>query len=194
MDLPTNLDALQVLLALLPGFLTVQVLDVLVVREDRKPFERVIQALIFTFLVHVLWYFSKAALPAPPGGDLTGLAFSSLVLGLGVTFAINSGFIHKLLRWCRLTRAASRPSEWYDAFYEKKEHVVLHLKDGRRVFGWPKLYPLRPDKGHLLVENAEWLDRPDPSIGRRDLDFLIDVTDVRFVEFVPLKPKESSRG
>jgi len=196
MEVLNDHGALQVLLALLPGFLTVQILDVLVVREDRTPFERVIQALIFTFLVHVIWYLSKSALPAPPGGDLTGLALSSLVLGVVVTFAINSGWIHRFLRWCRLTRAASRPSEWYDAFYEKKEHVVLHLKDGRRVFGWPKLYPLRPDKGHLLVENAEWLDRdrPDPSVGKRDIDLLIDVTDVRFVEFVPLKPKEKNRG
>jgi len=194
MEALNELGALQALLALLPGFLTVQVLDVLVVREDRKPLERVIQALIFTFLAHVIWYFGKGVFPVPPGGDLTGLAVSSLVLGLVVTFEINLGFMHRFLRWCRLTRAGSRPSEWYDAFYGKKEYVILHLKDGRRIFGWPKLYPHRPDKGHVLVGNADWLDRPDPSVGRRDIDFLIDVTDIRFVEFVPPKTKESNRG
>jgi len=194
MDLLSDPNLLDVLLALLPGFLTAQIIDTLVVREDRSPFERIVQALIFTFLSHLLWALTKWNFGIQNGYDLVGLGGCAIVWGLGLTWLINSSAIHDFLRWCRLTQSASRPSEWYDSFYDRQEHVILHLKDGRRIFGWPRIYSFRPDKGHILLEGAEWLDRPkdkDP-IPRRDVDFLIDVTDVRFVEFIPLRGKENS--
>jgi hypothetical protein len=189
MDVSNALTTLQVLLALLPGFLTAQVVHVLVVREERSPFERVIQALVFTFLSHVLWHFLKAVWLTDTTNDLLGLAICALIWGLALTWTINVGFVHDFLRWCRLTQSDSRPSEWYDAFYDTRQHVILHLKDGRRLFGWPRIYPLRADKGHMLLEGAEWLDRPEKVAGKvREVAMLIDVHDLQFVEFVP--PKE----
>jgi hypothetical protein len=189
-EIPGDLELLVVLLALLPGFLTAQVIDALVVREERTTFDRIIQALIFTFLSHVLWLWVRPLLPVADQYDLLGLAISALLLGLILTWAINIGAVHRFLRLCRLTRAASRPSEWYDAFYDKQQHVILHFKDGRRIFGWPRIYPFRPDKGHILLEAAEWLDRPGKGDERRDVDFLIEVGDIRFVEFVAPKKRK----
>ena len=54
------------------------------------------------------------------------------------------------------------------------------------MFGWPRIYPFRPDTGHVLLEGAEWLDRSAKASGKsRDVAFLIDVNDLRFVEFIP---------
>ena len=43
---------------------------------------------------------------------------------------------------------------------------MLHLKGQRRLFGWPKEWPNRPDNQHFLIEECEWLeddvDKPPP--------------------------------
>ncbi len=183
-----EMKLLETLLLLLPGFVTAEIIGVLVLREERKALDRIIQALIYTFLAHLLWTPLSKLFPENPAMNLLGLGASAVGWGLVFTWTINSGTVHRLLRWVRLTRAGSRPNEWYDAFYDKQQHVVLHLKDGRRIFGWPLLYPFRPDKGHVLLEGAEWLDRQDTAACVQRGDYLIDVSDVRFVEFVP--PKE----
>ena len=184
MDALTDYSLVELLLALLPGFLTAEIIAALVVREDRTPFDRVIQALIYTFLTHVLWSWLPWSKDSSATADLAGLAVVAVLLGLLLTFLINTGVLHSLLRAIRITQAASRPNEWYDTFYKKQDHVILHLHDGRRLFGWPRIYPARPERGHILLEGAEWLDRPRGAPRIRLADFLIDVKDVRFVEFL----------
>jgi len=155
MNTLADLQLLQTLLALLPGFLTAAIVGALVMREERSTFERVVQALIYTFLAHVLWALSARLFHFTPTANLIGLATCAIVWGLVVTWAINTAKVHDLLQWIGITQAGSRPSEWYDAFYGKKDFVILHLRDGRRIFGWPRLYPARADKGHILLEGVE---------------------------------------
>ncbi|WP_442778441.1 hypothetical protein [Aeromonas sp. ASNIH3] len=35
--------------------------------------------------------------------------------------------------------------------------VILDLKDGRRIFGWPSVWPSDPSKGHIVLQNPEWI-------------------------------------
>lgn len=186
-----NFKLIETLLLLLPGFLTAEIIGLLVLREERKLLDRVIQALIFTFLAHLLWTPFSVILPRSPAVTLLGLGVSATIWGVIFVWTINSGAVHGVLRRFRLTQAASHPSVWYGAFYEKQHHVILHLRDGRRIFGWPRLFPFEPDKGHILLESAEWLDRIEKGSTAPLVDFLIDVADVRFVEFLPPKDVES---
>ena len=186
-----ELKLLETLLLLLPGFVTAEIIGVLVLREERKTLDRIIQALIFTFLAHLVWTPLSRLFPDDPATNLVGLGASAIAWGLVFTWAINSGTIHGILRWLHLTKAGSRPNEWYDAFYDRQQHVVLHLKDHRRIFGWPLLYPSRPDKGHLLLEGAEWLDRSDTAARVQRGSYLLDVNDIRFVEGVSPKAPEN---
>ena len=187
----SELGAVAVLLALLPGFLTAELIGALVLREKRTALDRVIQAMIYTFLSHLLWSCVSLAFPQTAGSQLIGLGACALLWGLALTWIINTGAVHGLLHKVRLTRTASRPNEWYDAFYRTQRHIIVHLKDGRRMFGWPLLYPKRSQEGHIFLTGAEWLDRPDDAQSCPRVDFLIDVADVRFIEFVPPKNKET---
>lgn len=186
----SDLQLLQTLLALLPGFLTAAIVGAFVLREERSIFERLVQALIYTFLAHVLWTALGRFFPTNATSQLMGLAGCAVFWGVILTWAINTGTVHDLLRWCGLTQAGSRPTEWYDVFYRKEEYVILHLKDGRRIFGWPDVYPERADKGHILLEDAQWLHGDRDESSAQQVDYLISVTDVRFVEFIPPRKKE----
>lgn len=192
-DLTDN-SVLELLLALLPGFLTAEVIGVLVLREERKPLDRIIQALIYTFLSHVLWSTVGWLFPDDVAVQLMGLGLCAMVWGLLLTWLINSGKAHEFLRRIGLTQTTSRPNEWYDAFYRRQWHVILHLNDGRRLFGWPLIYPQLPEKGHIFLTGAQWLDRGDDARPCPRVDFLIHVSDVRFVEFVPPKREEPKNG
>jgi hypothetical protein len=63
-------------------------------------------------------------------------------------------------------------------------YVVLHLKDERRLYGWPIEWPSVPDRGHFLLVQASWLKDTEEIPIKGVKSILIDVNDVRWVEFM----------
>ena len=62
--------------------------------------------------------------------------------------------------------------------------TVLQLKDGTRIYGWPKIWPSEAEKGHFFItgalRTAEGVEQELDSLE----GILIDVRDVSSVEFV----------
>jgi hypothetical protein len=170
-------EAMQGLLFLLPGLVTVAIIQSLTVKQKMEPLERIIQALLYTFINHVTWQVLLLLLNCfifictwghhwwQPSAmaQLVGLGVCAVFWGFIVTWVINIGWLHDKLRdmkwvakmlnrlrlarlakavsaatWFGLTKRSSRPSEWYDAFYDiYDQFVVLHLKDERRILTFP---------------------------------------------------------
>ncbi len=63
-------------------------------------------------------------------------------------------------------------------------YVVLHLKDERRLYGWPIEWPSLHDRGHFLLVQASWLKDTEEIPIKGVESILIDVNDVRWVEFM----------
>lgn len=235
-------ELMQGLLLILPGLVTVAIIQSLTVKQKLEPLERVIQALLYTFVNHVTWQTFLSIInigllvftwghhwwEPTAKAQLVCLGGSAVAWGLIATWVINVGWLHDKLRdlkWLRerlaklpvpkflrltgiwpatsfgLTKRSSRPSEWYDAFYEgTTPFVVIHLKDARRLYGWVKFYPDLPTEGHLLLCDAEWLPNELP----KEVEpvpppiplvrILINVADVQFVEFVSILKQETSNG
>jgi len=81
------------------------------------------------------------------------------------------------------TRESSYASEWFSAFLNIT-YVVLHLKDERRLYGWPIEWPSEPHNGHFLITDAAWLDG-DKELPIAGVDnILIDAREVKWVEFM----------
>ncbi|HEY3383465.1 MAG TPA: DUF6338 family protein [Vicinamibacterales bacterium] len=168
MDVPSK-TIIDVLTYLLPGFITAALVYNLTPVPRLVPFERVVQALIFTILVQVAVLVVRTALLAlgvrvgvlGAWTEEARLVWSVLVaigLGLSVAWATNTDRIHGLLRRCGITHQTSFSSEWYGALSQNAGFVVLHIKGERRLYGWPEEWPSTPDKGHFVVAQAEWLD------------------------------------
>jgi hypothetical protein len=60
-------------------------------------------------------------------------------------------------RGWRWTIKTSFPSQWYSGFVRFERWIVLHLDDGRRLYGWAEEWPDSPDGGQFLMMDAEWL-------------------------------------
>jgi len=188
---------------LLPGLLAAWVFYGLTSHIKPSQFERIIQALIFTFLVQVFlpivrWplEFVGNWLPIRPwdsAAETMASAFVAAALGISLAMLTNKDSFHKWLRAMGFTTRASFPSEWYGVFSEDAENprfVVLHLTDERRLSGYPKIWPSQSDKGHFYIVEPHWLSDTGELIAVNGIDGLLIATkDVKWVEFIS-QPKE----
>lgn len=184
-----------ILTYLLPGFLAAWVFYGLTSHPKPSQFERVVQALIFTFIIQtvlvpcrwVLEHIGQGVGIRPWDKAAEGLTSLILAIVLGTTLAYftNTDSVHKWLRKIGFTTRTSHPSEWYCILSEKVTFVVLHLCDGRRLYGWPKEWPVQPDKGEFYVMLPSWIQEDGSQIDLPQLDgILISAKDVRWVEFL----------
>jgi hypothetical protein len=184
-----------------PGFLAAWVLFGLTSNVKPSPFERVVQAFILTFLIHVTlqpvefllsWIGTKVGVLRL--WDFSSQAFATILIAclLGCIFAyfINTDLFHRILRKTGLTTSSSYPTEWFGVFSENITYVVLHLTDERRLYGWPKEWPTEAEKGHFFIMQPTWIVGEDENLKSKTIDMvnttgiLINAKDVKWVEFV----------
>lgn len=192
-------NIIDLVIFLLPGFVCAWVFYGLTSHPKPHQFERLVQALIYTFLVRGLIIATEWILLAIGNSwfsigkwDDSSETFLSLALALvlGTLFAylVNADALHRHLRRFKLTTRTSHPSEWFYIFSEKVTFVILHLNDGRRLYGWPKEWPLEPGKGQFYMMLPAWILHDGEQQDLPELDgILIKAEDVKWVEFLNFK-------
>ena len=195
-------EAIKLLTYLLPGFTAAWLFYGLTSHQKPSQFERVVQALIFTFVVQVFlqpikWVLFAIGSVASLGiwGEPSEL-FASFVIAIAmgalVAYFTNNDSFHKKLRQLGFTSRTSHPSEWFCAFTDHVTYVILHLKDGRRLYGWPKEWPIDPQHGQFYIQVPSWIDDDANAIDLPQLDgILVHVKDVDWVEF--MRQQESKK-
>lgn len=191
-----SIDLLTIFYKLLPGFLAAAAFHSLTPYPKRDVPDRIVAALIFTLFAQLgvavirealLWTGSHVVVIGPwtTQTELGWGAAIGVLLGVVWSHAINNGKTHSFLRKWGTTKKTSLPSQWYSAFASLERFVVLHLKDGRRVMGWPRQWPDEPENGHFLLELPIWLLN-DGNIAPMDQieAFLVAGSDVKCVEFL----------
>ena len=191
-------EAVSILIFLLPGFVAAGIFQSLISNPRPSGFDVVVRALIFTLVVHlvarlIFWGSDLSGWNTPPDETwgIVVLVYVSAVLGLMSAYVWNNDYLHRPLRRLNVTRQSSYQSAQYSAFaFHCDCYVVLHLKGERRLYGWPREWPSRPDDQHLLVEDCEWLDdnerKPIPGVSH----ILIPTAEVEMIEFLPANPNE----
>jgi len=179
---------------LLPGFLAAWIFYGFTSYPKPSQFERVIQALIFTFIIQVAVLIEKAIFLKigvywnvgnwSKHSDIICSTINSIFLGTLFSYYANNDKFHKLIRKIGISKETSFPSEWFGTFSKKVTYIVLHLKDERRLYGWPIEWPSVPDNGHFLLVQASWLVDSEEIPIKGVESILIDVNDVRWVEFM----------
>jgi hypothetical protein len=188
---------------LLPGFLAAWILYGLTSNPKPSQFERVVQALILTFLVHaalpiveyLLIACGKVVVTVRPWDEYaiqsTKLCVA-IFLGVVLAYYTNTDSIHSWLRDRGFTTRTSYPSEWFGVFSQQVSYVVLQLQDGRRLYGWPKEWPADSLTGHFYVMQPSWIKDDGKTLDLPTTNgILISAKDVKWVEFIDA-PKEIS--
>ena len=191
-------EVVSVLVFLLPGLVGATIFYSLTSHPKPNEFGQVVQALMFTILSQaVVWAIGliwpqvairedwQLFFPVPVGATVALIA----------AYCSNHDTVHRILRFAKVTRETSYPSEWYSAFAENDDcYVVLHFHDGRRLYGWPQEWPGGPGIAHFVVAEGEWLASESNRRVPAGEILLVSQTDIAMVEFVRMDEVRSSQG
>jgi hypothetical protein len=202
-DIPK--DIVSILTQLLPGFVAAWVAYGLTSYAKPPQFERVIQALVYSFLVGALVAIEERSLIHLGGyvkwgtwdqqTEVIASAVSALTLGLVLAYFAHTDQFYRLARKLKITSRTAYPSEWYGAFCEHPRYVVLHLEGSRRIMGYPRDWPSDPAAGHFKLFYAAWLSDDGSRIPlENDHSILIPSKQVEFVEFLKYEQELSQHG
>lgn len=200
-----SLDALAVLIVLLPGFLAARLVQSFANRSKQSDFDKVVEALVYTFVIYLLYSLWGQGLPidwkvTKDAADVEHylvefhsrrlLTIGAIAIGLAllaITDA-NHDLSGRLLRFLRLSRHTTRPTIWSDSFHEYGGVVQVELKDGRQVVGWLTRYSSDPQESALFLSRAHWLDDNAGSIPIPGKGILLTkasgITNVMFLDLV----------
>lgn len=172
--MPTSLVALEIFLILLPGFAAAYVVQQLATRRTQSDLERVIEALLFSFVIYVCFVaVNRGELPfsVRRGAGDTGDTIVWNPGHLGILAAITFAFAivavlyinHDWNRWFRrlhMTERTTRNSIWTDIFESEagQEQIVqVELSGNRSVLGVLLYYSDDPSESSLFVTKASWV-------------------------------------
>lgn len=172
--MPTSLIALQIFLILLPGFAAAYIVQQLATRRSQSDLERIIEALLFSFVIYVCFIaVNRGQLPfhvqKGTGGNGDSVVWDPA--RLGILAAITFGFAffavvyinrdwNRLFRKLHITERTTRNSIWTDIFESEagEEQVVqIELSGGRSVLGVLLYYSDDPGESSLFVAQAAWV-------------------------------------
>ncbi len=187
-------DVVALLSFLLPGFLVAWIFYALTSHQKPAQFERVVQALLFTLLVSVLVTVERITLLSigrwyqlrewDRDAELIASVLTATILGLLAAYLTNTDRLHVWLRQVGISQRSSQPSEWCTVFVDHETYVVLELKDGRRLYGWPQVWPSNFERGHIFITQPSWV-HSEPQVELSTTDgILVPVAEVVNVEFV----------
>lgn len=192
-------EIFTILKYLLPGFVSAWIFHALTAHPKPNQFERIVQALIFTLFVQCATSVTKFFLVKigkfwsigkwDDTAQLFWSVFFAIFIGFILVYLTNSNRFHNLLNNKNITKQSAYHSEWSDIFNNVTWFVILNLKNGRRVYGWPFIWPSDPSKGHIVLQNPEWIDG-DKYIKLKNAEYLvINTTDIEYVEFLKENPE-----
>lgn len=191
---------------LAPGFLAAWIFYGLTSHVRPSSFERVAQAVIYSLFISLLAVAAKSSLFCigkrfsigewPESGDSLTAVFIAILLGFILATTSNSDFFHSWLRKLRLSSRSAHPSEWFAILKANPAYMVFHLKDERRLVGYPLVWPSDHEKGHFFITNCRWLldesnevNSPDTGdADYREVDYaegiLMNSSDVKMIEIL----------
>jgi hypothetical protein len=201
-----KLEAIAVLVILLPGFLAARIKQRLTVNREQSELDKIVEALLYSFVTYLIFALTTSTFPVALQVDMIGntsrysiethiyqliwLAVIALGLAIADSFAANNDYFGQLFRWMRVSRRSWRDSIWSDVFHNFGQAVQVELADGRSVMGWLKYFSDRPEEASLFLERAAWIDS-DLNVIQIDGPgiFLTKESGIRSIAFLNWKPK-----
>jgi hypothetical protein len=195
-DIKEIKEIVQILFFLLPGFLTAKMLEMWVITKPKDVFDRVVQAFVLTFVNLICFAFIRWLLEKLVGfqfdhdqffaiNNLLLMVFCAVRIAIILSFELNNELVLTKLRKWKITKKTYKPCTWVETFEHVERLVVVHLNDGRRIYGWPKFYSDDPAERAIFLEEASWLDDENNLINNPPISILLDGNSgIQFVEFL----------
>jgi hypothetical protein len=197
-------EFLPVLVFFLPGFVSSGMVGMLVVRRPRETFDKCLEAFILTAANLALFIVLRAWLELSRGvhfsretylslGNVALMTLCAILIGLAIGYEATNEHAFRLLRWCKITRKTTKISTWIETFGAVQKYVIVHLKDERRIFGWPRFYSDDPAERAIFLEDASWLSAENELINVERISIFLDKeSGIELIEFLDSPNEQTS--
>ena len=162
-------QALQILIFLIPGFISATILNVLIVRKAKNDLSKIVEALIFSLIVYTFYSMISGKSPIQvqkldeyttyvyDGKSFLWLSIFSLFIPILLSILFTNDYHMKLARLLRISRRTARSTVWFDVFCDIKRHIIINFENGRRIYGWPMYYSDNPDDPFIFLYKPSWI-------------------------------------
>ncbi len=207
-----TLEFFNLLLLILPGLVASQVFYSASGSEQKELPARIIDSLIFSFIIYILAGLFIPWEPILQTKVISGamqfvltknkyLILLNIILiilvPLSFTALHHNDILMKILRQLNITTKSSRPNTWSDVFLSQDRHIIVHLKDGRRVRGYPERFSTDPKEGFVYLFNPAWIKNDNNKsfyIETGAHGFLINREEIDLIEFSLNKEETLENG
>lgn len=201
-------ETINVLMLLIPGLISMRILETIRRKEIESAVNKLIESFIFSFLIYIavafIYKWEPIAKAEKVGNEITysictDYFLLAITLGLSVLFPLVLGaVVHNdyhmvVLRFLRVTNRTSRDTAWDDVFTNHVRFLTIHLKDGRRVTGWPEYYSNSPDEGFIYLSQASWINSDNKYFDTESHGLLINRDEMELIEFMYTKNEQMER-
>lgn len=165
-----NFQTIQILIFLIPGFISAKILNSLIVTKEKKEFEKIVEALIFSMIIYTIYSFISGKSPISLNQIEESITYSfdsmsflwlglfSISIPMVCGFFVTNDWHMKFARKILITRNTARSYVWFDVFYDMKKSIIINFENGRRIYGWPKYYSNNPDKPYIFLCQPAWIE------------------------------------
>lgn len=211
--MPATLLALQIFLILLPGFSAAYVVQALATRRSQTDLERVIEALVFSFIIYVCYAsLSAGKLPFHVVRDAAHNGIETIVwepAQLWWLTLVTSGFViaavayirfdgNRVFQWMRLTERTTRNSIWNDVFESEAiagQPLQVELADGRSVLGHLHYYSDAEEDASIYLTGASWVDADANTVPILGSGILLTKNcEIRSISLLDPEPGSTNKG
>ena len=203
---PSSIQAIYILIVLLPGFFVVAAVELLTGTREKVPLRLTIRALALSFVVYVVYSIFvesgflpglQVALKSGASGEsqlmfptvdiwgITALSGISLFVSVALSLAINKDWM-RILRYIGLTRQSHDAQPWDGAFRLSNHWVLVKLGSGDKLVGWPKRMSSRETRHSLSLQDAHWI-RDDGTMTEIGADEFLITGEIEWVQLLKIR-------
>jgi hypothetical protein len=163
-------QALQILIFLIPGFISSRLMNSLVIRKvERKELDSIVEALIFSMIIYTVYAGIRGTSPIVldqtannvsylyDGVSFLWLGGITVILPILLSLFITNDWHMKIARALRISNRTAKASVWFDAFDNIRKYVVIDFENGRRLYGWPLYYSDSINEPYLFLYKPSWI-------------------------------------
>lgn len=169
-------QVLEILIFLIPGFISATILNALIVRKEKKELGKIIEALIFSMLIYTIYSFVSGRSPVTLNQIEKSITYSYdsksflwlglLSIGIPIVLScfVTNDWHMKIARTMRISNKTARSSVWFDVFCDIRKHIIINFENGRRLYGWPMYYSNEPGNPYIYlfkpayIQEDKWVD------------------------------------
>lgn len=173
-------EFIKVVEYLLPGLVSILVLNILIFRSKQESIILIIEALIFmrvnSYLASLCTFMNEQI----------ALYSISVLIPVGISVLVKYNLINRFILWTRVTNKSNDINTWLEVLKETN-YVAIHFKDESILLGYPLSSSVSADEGILYIGNPSWINDKGQQTQINVEGVMVNYKDIAYIYNLPME-------